>query len=159
MPITSISRSPSGGNHDIGSGFNDDPLWLILAVCEYAKETGDYAILDEEVPFDERSTSRPSLWEHLRGRSITWCDVCGPHGLPLIGRADWNDCLNLNCFSTDPDEAFQTARNSEGDVAESVLIAGMFVFIGDEFTALLRHLGRTSEAEAAENPSPKCGAR
>ena len=140
------------GNHDIGSGFNDDPLWLILAVCEYAKETGDYGILDEEVPFGEKSTGRPSLWEHLRRAFEHVVRHLGPHGLPLIGRADWNDCLNLNCFSTDPDEVFQTARNgSGGEVAESVMIAGMFVFIGDEYAALLRHLGRNDEADAARN--------
>jgi cellobiose phosphorylase len=51
----------------------------------------------------------------------------GPHGLPLIGRADWNDCLNLNCFSETPDESFQTTGNRSGRTAESVFIAGMFV--------------------------------
>ena len=40
------------GNLDIGSGFNDDPLWLIAAVSAYLKETGDFSILDEMVPFD-----------------------------------------------------------------------------------------------------------
>lgn len=140
------------GNHDIGSGFNDDPLWLVLAVCDYVKETGDYAILDVEVPFDHQQTSQPPLLEHLRRAFEHVVRNLGPHNLPLIGRADWNDCLNLNCFSNNPDEAFQTARNDgEGDVAESVLIAGMFVFIGDEFAALLRHLNRDTEAEVVSN--------
>jgi cellobiose phosphorylase len=137
------------GNHDIGSGFNDDPLWLILAVCEYVKETGDYAVLEEVVPFDHASTGEPNLLDHLRSSFDHVVQNRGPHGLPLIGRADWNDCLNLNCFSTNPDEAFQIARNSEGSVAESVLIAGMFVFIGDQYIDLLRYLGRSSEAESA----------
>ena len=57
----------------------------------------------------------------------------GPHGLPLIGRADWNDCLNLNCFSSNPDESFQTTENkSEGTKAESLMIAGLFVMYGRE---------------------------
>jgi len=137
------------GNHDIGSGFNDDPLWLILAVCEYVKETGDYAILEELIPFDHEPTNWRPLLEHLRRAFNHVVENVGPHGLPLIGRADWNDCLNLNCFSTDPDEAFQTARSNKTSVAESVLIAGMFVFIGDEYTALLREIDRRDEAQAA----------
>jgi cellobiose phosphorylase len=138
------------GNHDIGNGFNDDPLWLILAVCEYTKETGDYAILDEVVPFVGESNASPTLLEHLRRAFNHVVQHRGPHGLPLIGRADWNDCLNLNCYSTNPDEAFQSARNNEHSVAESVLIAGMFVFIGSEFAALLHHIGRKGEAGVVE---------
>jgi cellobiose phosphorylase len=138
------------GNHDIGSGFNDDPLWLILAVCEYVKETGDYAILDEPVPFEQDESGRPPLLQHLQRAFNHVVQHRGPHGLPLIGRADWNDCLNLNCYSTNPDEAFQIARNGEGSVAESVLIAGMFAFIGGEYVALLHHLGNSTEAKIAE---------
>jgi cellobiose phosphorylase len=137
------------GNHDIGSGFNDDPLWLVLSVCDYVKESDDYAILDEVVPFDHEPTGQPTLLDHLRSSFEHVINNRGPHGLPLIGRADWNDCLNLNCYSTNPDEAFQTARNADGSVAESVMIAGMFVFIGEEYVALLRHLGRANEAESA----------
>ena len=95
-------------------------------------------------------SGRPPLLEHLRRAFNHVIQHRGPHGLPLIGRADWNDCLNLNCYSTNPDEAFQIARNNEGSVAESVLIAGMFAFIGDEYAALLRHLGKTTEAKVAE---------
>ncbi len=138
------------GNHDIGGGFNDDPLWLILAVCAYVKETGDYAILDEVVPFDHDSAGESTLLEHLRRSFGHVVQHRGPHGLPLIGRADWNDCLNLNCYSANPDEAFQIARNRDCSVAESVMIAGMFVYIGDEYAALLRHIGRTTDAETAE---------
>ena len=74
----------------------------------------------------------------------------GPHKLPLIGRADWNDCLNLNCFSDEPGESFQTFGPSEGPVAESVFIASMFVKYGGEYAALCRRIGLTEEAEAVE---------
>ncbi len=134
------------GNHDIGTGFNDDPLWLILAVCEYTKETGDYAILDDVVAFDHNNHGAPLL-EHLQRAFEHVVANRGPHGLPLIGRADWNDCLNLNCFSTNPDESFQSAQNQAGQVAESVLIAGMFVYIGEEYAALLRHIGQAKRAD------------
>jgi cellobiose phosphorylase len=134
------------GNRGIGGEFNDDPLWLILAVSSYLKESGDWAILEQEVPFDNDADRSDSLFEHLRRAFRRVVDNCGPHGLPLIGRADWNDCLNLNCFSTNPDESFQTAPNTSGRTAESVLIAGMLVLFGREFAEIC---GRTGRAELA----------
>ncbi len=136
------------GNLDIGSGFNDDPLWLIAAVAAYLKETGDLSILEESVPFDNQEDKAQSLYVHLQ-RSFNYTNThLGPHNLPQIGRADWNDCLNLNCFSTEPGESFQTTGPSEGPVAESVFIAGMFVKYGREYAVISRMLGK--EAEAAE---------
>ncbi len=135
------------GNDGIGGGFNDDPLWLLVGVDAYLRETGDFTILDEYVQFNNVPGSEKPLSEHL---AISFEYVrahLGPHGLPLIGRADWNDCLNLNCFSTDPDESFQTTENrTEGSKAESVMIAGLFVFAGERYAELLEHLGRNSSA-------------
>lgn len=137
------------GNADIGAGFNDDPLWLIAGTAAYVRETGDLAVLDEPVPFDNGETPAAPLMEHLR-RSFRYVAARrGPHGLPLIGRADWNDCLNLNCFSSEPGESFQTAGPSEGPVAESVFIAGMFVKYGREYAGLCRARGLEDEAGAA----------
>jgi cellobiose phosphorylase len=120
------------GNDDIGSNFNDDPLWLVLSVAAYLKETGDWVILDELVPFDNEPGTEQPLYEHLQ-RSIHYTlDRRGPHGLPLIGRADWNDCLNLNCFSNTPGQSFQTTNNKDGKVAESLFIAGLFVLAAKE---------------------------
>ncbi|MDO5135653.1 MAG: glycosyl transferase [Eubacteriales bacterium] len=137
------------GNLDIGSGFNDDPLWLIAAVSAYLKETGDFSILEEPVAFDCDQSKAQPLFEHLN-RSFTYTLThLGPHGLPLIGRADWNDCLNLNCFSSEPGESFQTTGPSQGPVAESVFIAGMFVKYGKEFAHICRQLGKTEMEEKA----------
>jgi cellobiose phosphorylase len=125
------------GNNDVGSNFNDDPLWLVLAVTAYLKETGDWGILDEAVPYDNQPGSEESLYGHLQ-RSIQYTlDRLGPHGLPLIGRADWNDCLNLNCFSDTPGQSFQTTTNKDGKVAESVFIAGLFVLAAKEMAKLV----------------------
>ena len=136
------------GNMDIGSGFNDDPLWLIAAVYAYLGETGDYSILDEPVDFDNDHSLAQPLLEHLR-RSFGYLRTHkGPHGLPLIGRADWNDCLNLNCFSKEPGESFQTTGPSEGPVAESVFIAGMYVKYGNQFAEILDSTGHADEAAA-----------
>ncbi|HEY7356226.1 MAG TPA: hypothetical protein VH590_07160, partial [Ktedonobacterales bacterium] len=137
------------GNSDIGSHFNDDPLWLILSTAAYIKETGDFSMLDETVPFDNNPNKQATLFTHLKASFYHVVQHRGPHGLPLIGRADWNDCLNLNCFSNVPDESFQTTTNKDGKVAESVLIAGMFVFIGREFVRLCEHQGLYEEARAA----------
>ncbi|WP_291378028.1 glycosyl transferase [Demequina sp.] len=138
------------GNHALGSGFNDDPLWLILGVAAYIKETGDFAILDELVPFDNDQSTAAPLMDHLKRSFDHPLKNMGPHGIPFIGRADWNDCLNLNCFSTTPGESFQTTENKGGGVAESVFIAGMFCAIGPEYAALARRRGDEGEAERAE---------
>jgi cellobiose phosphorylase len=137
------------GNNDIGSGFNDDPLWLIIGVAAYIKETGDFEILSEGVPFDNDEASTASLFEHLRRSFHFTLENLGPHGLPLIGRADWNDCLNLNCFSETPDEPYQTTANREGRTAESVFIAGQFVYTAPDYAALADHMGFAEEATAA----------
>ena len=128
------------GNNDIGGGFNDDPLWLIFGTVAYIKETGDFGILQEKVPFDNKPGTEVTLLEHLKISFAHVTDNLGPHGLPLIGRADWNDCLNLNCFSDNPDESFQTTENkTEGTKAESLMIAGLFVAEGKDFAELLAH--------------------
>lgn len=133
------------GNHAIGGNFNDDPMWLILSTSAYIKETGDWAILEEKVPFDNDENNTASLFEHLKRSFYHVVNNLGPHKLPLIGRADWNDCLNLNCFSKNPDEPFQTTENKKGGVAESVMIAGMFVIYGDEFVRICEKTGKNEE--------------
>ena len=138
------------GNLAVGSGFNDDPLWLIAGTDAYLRETGDWSILDEVCDFDNDPSLAQPLLEHLRRSFRYTCTHLGPHGLPLIGRADWNDCLNLNCFSAHPGESFQITGPSEGPVAESVFIAGMFVKYGRAWAEICRHLGLEDEAEEAE---------
>ena len=138
------------GNAAIGGGFNDDPLWLIAGTAAYLRETGDYSILDEDCAFDsDFSIARPLL-DHLDLSFNFTASHLGPHGLPLIGRADWNDCLNLNCFSEEPGESFQTTGPSEGPVAESVFIGGMFVKYGNEYADILRHIGKDERAGQVE---------
>lgn len=137
------------GNDDIGSGFNDDPMWLVAGVAGYLKETGDYAILDEPVPFDNAPGTEVPLFEHLTRSFDFVVSHLGPHGLPLIGRADWNDCLNLNAFSTEPGESFQTTENKTGGAAESTFIAAQLVLYGADYVALAERRGLTEVAQAA----------
>jgi cellobiose phosphorylase len=143
------------GNADIGSQFNDDPLWLVLGVGGYIRETGDVSFLAQQVPFDNNEKNTATLYEHLK-RSYRYTTThIGPHGLPLIGRADWNDCLNLNCFSTNPNDSFQTSTNKDGKNAESVMIAQMFVFVTPDYAAMCRLQGDEAEAEFAEDAAKK----
>ena len=147
-PTTSTSRSPSAATTTSARGFNDDPPWLVLGVAAYLKETGDASILDEPVPYDNKPGTETPLYEHLQ-RSIQYTlERLGPHGLPLIGRADWNDCLNLNCFSETPGESFQTTENKEGGVAESVFIGGLFVLAADEMAEIAELRGDDGRGRA-----------
>lgn len=139
------------GNADIGDNFNDDPLWLILSVAAYLKETGDWDLLDERAPFDNRPGSETPLYEHLRRSAQFTLARLGPHGLPLIGRADWNDCLNLNCFSDTPGQSFQTAAGKDGKVAESVFIAGLFTLAAKELAEIAAHRGLAEDAVCYES--------
>jgi cellobiose phosphorylase len=146
------------GNNDVGSNFNDDPHWLVLSVAAYLKETGDWSILDELVPYDNQPGSETPLYEHL-GRCVRYTlERIGPHGLPLIGRADWNDCLNLNCFSDTPGQSFQTTTNKDGQVAESVFIAGLFILSTAELAAIAERRGLPADAQVYRDAAQKMGA-
>ncbi len=139
------------GNNDVGGGFNDDPLWLVLSVAAYIKETGDWELLDEPAVYDNQPGTEQPLYNHLQ-RSIQYIlDRLGPHGLPLIGRADWNDCLNLNCFSDTPGQSFQTTTNKDGKVAESVFIAGLFVLVAKELVEIAAKRQSFAEADTIGN--------
>ncbi|EAR10832.1 GH36-type glycosyl hydrolase domain-containing protein [Reinekea blandensis] len=139
------------GNAAIGGNFNDDPMWLIQSVTVYVKETGDFSILEEDVPFNNDPDNSAKLFDHLTRSFNHVVNNRGEHGLPLIGRADWNDCLNLNCFSSDPNESFQTTENQEGGRAESLMIAGQFVLFGKDYIELCRELGKADEARRAQD--------
>ena len=136
------------GNDSVGSNFNDDPLWLVLGTAAYVKESGDWAILDAPVPYENQPGSETPLFEHLQRSMQYTLDRLGPHGLPLIGRADWNDCLNLNTFSEEPGESFQTTTNMDGKVAELIFIAGQFNLAASEMVALAERRGLPAEAQA-----------
>ena len=137
------------GNANIGSNFRDDPLWWIAAVAAYIRESGDWTFLDTRVPFDGGVEPNATIFNHLERSFEYVMNNLGPHGLPLIGRADWNDCLNLNNSSDNPDESFQTAGDGEGRIAESVFIAGMLIYYGRDYVQMCRRSGREEAARRA----------
>ena len=144
------------GNDEIGGDFSDDPLWMILSTAQYIKETGDWSILDEQVPYDNDESKAQSMMHHLKQSFWHVANYVGPHGLPLAMRADWNDCLNLSCFSDTPGDSFQTYTSDKfgakkySQTAESVMVAAMMAFIGPEYVALCRHQCLNDEADKAE---------
>lgn len=113
-----------------GRGYSDDHLWLVLSTASYIKETGDINFLSEEVPYDTWKPS--SMYEHLE-RAIEYSRAhTGPHGLPLMEFADWNDCLNLSA-------------NNGKNRAESVLVAMMLVLAAKEMARLAEASGRNDD--------------
>lgn len=139
------------GNADVGSGFNDDPLWLVAGVAAYIKETGDISILNELVTYDNKIGSEEALFYHLKASMTYTTTHLGPHGLPLIGRADWNDCLNLNCFSKVPGESFQTTENFDNGKAESIFIAAMYIYYGKDYIKIAELFGDHGEVEKTQH--------
>ncbi|MDE6729784.1 MAG: glycosyl transferase [Oscillospiraceae bacterium] len=144
------------GNDEIGGDFSDDPLWMILSVGAYIKETGDYGILDELVPYDNDISKAQPMMHHLKQSFYRVANMTGPHGLPLAMRADWNDCINLSCWSEEPGESFQTSTSPKyGDekysrIAESLMVAGLFTYAGPAYVELCKYKGDMEEAEKAQ---------
>ena len=136
------------GNDAVGGNFSDDPLWMILSTAAYIKETGDFSILDEMVPYENKEELAQPMMHHLQQSFYRVVNNKGPHGLPLSMRADWNDCLNLNCFSNTPGESFQTSTSKDGKVAESLFVATLFTYAGPEYVALCKY--KKDEASAAK---------
>ncbi|HVZ79348.1 MAG TPA: glycosyl transferase [bacterium] len=135
------------GNAEIGGDFYDDHLWLILSTCAYIKETGDTSILEAPVGYADKPGSKENLLHHLETSIAYTLKNRGDRGLPLIGHADWNDCLNLNCFSTEPNESFQTAGDVKGSKAESVMIAGLFLYASREMNSLYKFMKKEADAD------------
>ncbi len=138
------------GNDEVGGNFSDDPLWMILSTAAYIKETGDYSILDEMVPYENKAELAKPMMHHIQQSFYRVVNNLGPHGLPLSMRADWNDCLNLNCFSSIPGESFQTTTSKDGKVAESIFVATLFTYAGPEYVALCNYKKDTAAAEKAQ---------
>ncbi|GHU56383.1 glycosyl transferase [Clostridia bacterium] len=143
------------GNDEVGGNFSDDPLWMILSTAAYIKESGDYSILKEQVPYDNNIDKAQSMFHHLKQSFWKVANNLGPHDLPLIGRADWNDCLNLNCFSNEPGESFQTTTSKDGKVAESIFVASLFTYTGPNYVEIAKYLGETEEAKKAQEAIDK----
>lgn len=111
--------------------FSDDHLWLVIATCNYLKETGDFAFLDELVPYQDAGAQ--PVWTHMEEALRFTLAHRGPHGLPRLGFADWDDTMNLDHGS---------------GRAESVWTGQQFCRAALDFRELAAHLGRVKESAA-----------
>jgi len=109
--------------------YSDDHLWLVISVCAYLRETGDFTYLDQKVPYVEGGSD--TIWGHMMRALQFTLENRGPHGLPRIGFSDWDDTHNID-------------RGS--GKAESVFVAMQFCRALVDLAELSDHLGRP-EAE------------
>jgi len=144
--------SPITGKGDL-IGYSDDPLWLVFSTANYIKETGDFDILDEMVPFatigereavqvghhdygkvishkSQVASRKSTMYEHLKIGIMRVAKDVGPHGLPLSKFADWNDCLNM------------LGKNGK---AESILVGMMLVAACREIVKMQENIGKKLE--------------
>lgn len=107
----------------------DDALWLVAAVAEYIRETGETAFADEVVTYADGGSG--TVYEHLRRILDFSAEQVGAHGICKGLRADWNDCLNLGG-------------------GESAMVSFLHYWALGHFSELARHLGREADAQAYE---------
>ena len=110
--------------------FSDDHLWLVIAVCSYLRETGDFAYLEESIPYWDGGAD--TVWGHILRAVDFTLQHRGPHGLPRLGFADWDDTMNLDHGS---------------GKAESVWCGQQFCRVMLDLVELCHHLGKSSEAD------------
>ncbi|MBN1960150.1 MAG: glycosyl transferase family 36 [Deltaproteobacteria bacterium] len=114
---------------DFPQWFSDDHLWLIISVCAYLRETGDFDYLQQRVSYWDGEEE--TIWEHmLRGIKFT-LEHRGPSGLPRIGFSDWDDTLNID---------FGSGK------AESVWVGMQFCRALLDLAELSDHIGKQEDA-------------
>ena len=118
--------------------FSDDHLWLVFGTCHYLKETGDFGFLDQQLPFQDAPAS--SVWDHMQAAMRFTREHRGPHALPRLGFADWDDTLNLDHGS---------------GLAESVWAGQLFCRVALDFAELAAFLGRAGEARHCASSETK----
>lgn len=113
--------------------YSDQPFWIIWAVCELIKETGDYSILEQKTAWEDGGES--TVLEHMKAAVKRLIQDKGRNGLIRIYFADWNDALNI---TTDPK-------------AESVMLSHQFCLALKEMKRLVEKLGDAGYADFLEN--------
>jgi N,N'-diacetylchitobiose phosphorylase len=93
LPTVVQLPDPEDVIHGLEDTCSDDALWIIASVCEYVKETGDVAFLDQVIPFADVGDA--TVYEHLKRALDFSAEQVGQTGVCKGLRADWNDCLNL----------------------------------------------------------------
>jgi len=112
--------------HGIKDACSDDALWLVAAVVQYVKETGDFSFADETVTYADGGEG--TVYEHLKRILDFSARETGRNGICKGLRADWNDCLNLGG-------------------GESAMVSFLHLWALRHFCTLAKRLGRAEDAE------------
>ena len=112
--------------HGIKDACSDDALWLVAAVVNYIKETGDAGFADLLLSYADGGEE--SVYDHLKRILDFSAAEVGAHGICKGLRADWNDCLNLGG-------------------GESAMVSFLHHWALTQFVGLAGFLGRTADAE------------
>ncbi len=115
--------------HGLKDTCADDALWLLPAIVEHVRETGDTAFFDKVIPYADQGEA--TVWEHMKAALDFSYSQVGAHGVTKGLRADWNDCLNLGG-------------------GESAMVAFLLVWATEHFLDAARHLGRTEDVQRYE---------
>ena len=111
--------------HGIRDACADDALWLVSAVVQYIRETGEDGFVDEVLGYADEGEG--SVYEHLKRILDFSARQVGQNGICKGLRADWNDCLNLGG-------------------GESAMVSFLHLWALENFRALAEHLGRGEDA-------------
>lgn len=105
--------------------YSDQPFWIIWAVCELIKETGDKTILDEIIEWQDGGEA--TVLEHVKAAVQRLLDDRGRNDLIKIYFADWNDALNIP-----PEEDGESVMLSEQFCLALRELEQMMLWLGDE---------------------------
>jgi len=120
--------------HGLKDTCSDDALWLVPAICEYIKETGEISLLDEVVTFADGGEA--TVYEHMKRILNFSAEQVGATGICKGLRADWNDCLNLGG-------------------GESALVSFLHYWALQAFIEVSNYIGREDEAKKYSDMADK----
>lgn len=112
--------------HGLEDTCSDDALWLIAAIVEYVKETGELSFIDEEITYADGGSG--TVYEHMTRILDFSTRQVGEHGVCKGLRADWNDCLNLGG-------------------GESAMVSFLHYWACRNFIQLAEYMGRMDDVE------------
>ena len=123
-----VVPTPEKGSmiHGLKDACADDALWLIPAIVENVRESGDTGFFDRVIPYADEGED--TVWGHMkRALDFSYSHV-GANGVTCGLRADWNDCLNLGG-------------------GESAMVAFLLIWATEHFLDAARFLGREADVE------------
>jgi cellobiose phosphorylase len=135
-----------------GAGFSDDHLWMVWAIIRYVKETGDYGLLDERVAYADNPDKKDTVLEHMVNALNFSYTHLGPHGIPLLLRADWDDSKQRE-YKGEFSRGWNVKNIKSVNTlsyAESVMNAGMLVRFAKDLAEAVREI-KKEDVETAQH--------